>query len=385
MVYNIKLDNYSILYRWDVNVMKPFVHQELEACSFIVRLLGTTPQENAWKALNNLFVEAKKPSDVAKEDVKAALKQGGVKFNEENLNQRNGMYRKVADTIYADIMTKDDALLKENDHMAELMELPEHVRGMSDKAAKKAAYFTRCGRILTGEEKLDINGVNALFGYDYEDGLEARKQVFVNALNVMLETITKTRRFSADQEAELKHNAELLDVPYEFKNNIQNALDQYKGFWDAENRPLQAMDPEQVPFEMEEGEECRCFVNCGLCERKTVEREDNLLEMNRRFSIDEGVSFKGGKVQNPKIKEEITAVSELGYFFLTSRRCIYMSQTQAFAIPNEEIKEIIFDGVSLMTLKLGERDAIFKFSDEAGEAIYILVKRVKAEDGNAKK
>lgn len=360
--------------------MKPFVHQELESCSFIVRLLGTTPQENAWKALNNLFVEAEKPSDVAKEDVKAALKQGGVKFNDENLNQRNGMYRKAADVIYADIMSKDDPLLKENDHMAELMELPAHTRGMSDKAAKKAAYFTRCGRILTGEEKLDINGVNELFGYDYEDGLTARKQVFVNALNVMLETITKTRRFSDEQEAELKHNAELLDVPYEFKNNIQNALEQYKSFWDAENLPLQEMNAAELPFELEEGEKCRCFTNCGLCERKTVEREDNLLEMNRRFTMEEGVSFKGGKVQNPKIKEEITAVTELGYFFLTSKRCIYYSNTKAFAIPVDDIKEVVFDGVSMVTLKLAEQNAIFKYSEEAGEAIYILIKRVQIED-----
>ena len=88
--------------------MKPFVHQELENCGFFSKLFGSTPTENAWKELNNLFCDAKDLKSISKEDVKKALKKWGVKASEENEVQRASVYRKIADIIFTEALTEEE-------------------------------------------------------------------------------------------------------------------------------------------------------------------------------------------------------------------------------------------------------------------------------------
>ena len=75
--------------------MKPFTTQELEACGFFSKIFGSKPTENGWKELNNLLAEATDMNGVAADAVKGALKKWGVKFTEENLNERSSIYRKL--------------------------------------------------------------------------------------------------------------------------------------------------------------------------------------------------------------------------------------------------------------------------------------------------
>ena len=77
--------------------MKPFTTQELEECGFFSKMFGSKPAENGWKELNNLLAAADSTLNISSDAVHDALKKWGVKFNEENMNQRSGIYRKLAD------------------------------------------------------------------------------------------------------------------------------------------------------------------------------------------------------------------------------------------------------------------------------------------------
>ena len=79
--------------------MKPFTTQELEECGFFSKMFGSKPAENGWKELNNLLAEAGSALEISKDDAHSALKKWGVKFNDENINQRSGIYRKLADVV----------------------------------------------------------------------------------------------------------------------------------------------------------------------------------------------------------------------------------------------------------------------------------------------
>ncbi|MDY4919778.1 MAG: hypothetical protein SO119_01660 [Phascolarctobacterium sp.] len=355
--------------------MKPYAIQELEQCGFFSKMFGSKPAENGWKELNNLLAEAPNLDAVSASDVQAALKKWGVKFNEENMQQRSGIYRKLADVVYTEALTKDDAGFAELVKLAELLELPEHLKHLADKGAKTAAFFIRCRNILSGEEKLDIHAINELFGYDYEDGLSIRKQVFQAHFNLLFEDIVKEARYSPEQEAGFRADCEKLDIPYEFKNNIVNALQKYRSLWDAENKRL---EPMELDLPLEPGEVCYAHVNCGLCQNQVVEREDNYFELTRKFSIDETVNFKGEKLEHPKIKEEITALLELGHFFLTNTRIIYLSQKNAMAIKVDDITGSEFDDINLVTFHHKDgNDILIKFPDEAAGVMQILFNRVK--------
>ena len=76
--------------------MKPYSMQELEECGFLSKIFGSKPTENGWKELNNLLAAAPDALAVSADDVHHALKKWGVKFNDDNFNQRSGIYRKLA-------------------------------------------------------------------------------------------------------------------------------------------------------------------------------------------------------------------------------------------------------------------------------------------------
>lgn len=354
--------------------MKPYTTQELEQCGFFSKMFGSKPTENGWKELNNLLADAPEATAISAAQAQAALKKWGVKFNEENLNQRSGIYRKLADIVYTEAQAADDTLFAQTQHLAAILELPPHLVKLADKGAKTAAYFIRCQRLLHKEEKLDINGINSLFGYDYEDGLSIRKQVFQNYFNLQFEDISKEARFSPEQEQHLRDCCTLLDIPYEFKNNISNALNKYRDLWNAEHEPLGNIP---IALPLNKGEICHAYTNCGLCQNKVIEKEDNYFELTRKFRIDETVSFKGEKLEHPKIKEEITAIEELGTFFLTNQRYIYFSKKKAFDIKLKDIESVDFDDVNMVCYHLKNNEQqLFKYSDEAAGVMYILVKRV---------
>lgn len=73
--------------------MKPYSMQELEECGFLSKIFGSKPTENGWKELNNLLAAAPDALAVSADDVHHALKKWGVKFNDDNFNQRSGIYR----------------------------------------------------------------------------------------------------------------------------------------------------------------------------------------------------------------------------------------------------------------------------------------------------
>ena len=76
--------------------MKPYSMQELEECGFLSKIFGSKPTENGWKELNNLLAAAPDALAVSADDVHHALKKWGVKFHDDNCNQRSGIYRKLA-------------------------------------------------------------------------------------------------------------------------------------------------------------------------------------------------------------------------------------------------------------------------------------------------
>lgn len=357
--------------------MKPFEAQKLESCGIFSKLFGSKPAENGWKELNNLLAAAQNMQEISQENVTGALKKWGVKFHDDNMQQRSAIYRKFADVVYTEAQTKADPLFAQSEHLAKLLELPEHLVKMAEKGAKTAAYFVRCRKLLHNEEKLNIQEINALFDYDYEDGLSIRKQVFQAYFNDKFDDISKAERYTPDEEAAFRADCATLDIPYEFKTNIVNALRKYRDLWNAENKPLNAIN---IDLPLNDGEVCHATVNCGLCQTKIIEKEDNYFEMTRKFRIDETVNFRGEKLEHPKIKEEATILLELGHFVLTSQRIIYLSQKNAFAVNLADITDMVFDNINMVTMQTNTKkgELQFKFPDEAAGVMFILMNKAKA-------
>lgn len=357
--------------------MKPYIQQELKSCGFFSKLVNGKPAENAWAEINNFLAAATGVRELTASQVQAIIKKWGAKMNDSSLEQRSGLYRKFADVAYAQAQNTEDGWLSDCDYLAEILQLPPHLRKLADKGAKQAAYFIRCGNLLRQQETIDIAAINKIFGYDYEDGLNIRKQVFQDYFNNIFNGISERQRFTPDEEAALRHDCEVLDIPYEFKNNIVNALNRYRNLWNAEHNKLGHI---QVDIPLQPDEVCHAAAQAGLCQHKVVEKEDNYFELTRKFNIDETVTFKGEKLEHPKTKEEITALLDIGNFLLTNQRIIYLSRKTAQAVDLDKITAAELD-VNIITFHTKDNgDFMYKFSDDAAGVMYILFQRTMQEN-----
>lgn len=357
--------------------MKPYTHQELASCGMLSKLLGGKPTQNAWAEINNMLADAATPYDLTADKVNAAAKKWSAKMDDSSLEQRSGLYRKFADVVYTNAQTADDELFAQGKYLAQALSLPENLIKLADKGARQAAYFTRCRNLLSGEEQLAIAAINEIFGYDYEDGFAIRKQVFYDNFNFIFDDISKRQRFTPEEEQELRDQCATLDIPYEFKHNIVNALTKYRNLYNAETKELGHV---QVDFPLQEGEKCHAATQAGMCQHKVIEKEDNYFELTRKFNIDETVTFKGEKLEHPKLMEETTVVLDIGYFFLTNQRIIYLSKKTAQAVDLDMITGADFN-VNMITFHTKDKgDFIYKYSDDAAEVMYIIFKRIYADN-----
>ena len=321
--------------------MNGFEKQELETQGMMSRLFGSKPGHNALVEINNFLAESTAATELTEEIVSNFIKNWGAKFDSSNIEYRSSMYRKVADYVYISAVSKDDPVFEETRHLAQVLELPEKLQRLADNGAKKVAYFSRCRKIISGEEPLTINEI------------------------------------SPDEETALREICTKLDIPYEFKPNIQNALDKYRYLWSAENAPLGDI---KVDFPLNEGEICHAAAQqAGFCEHKTIEKEDNYFELTRRLEIDETISFKGEKIEHPHFTEEVTAVVDIGYLFFTNQRIIYLSNKMAKVVELNDLDNANLSvNIIYFTKKDGESIAI-KFNDDVAEVMFAIFKRILNE------
>lgn len=357
--------------------MNGFEKQELETQGMVSRFFSSKPQQNALIEINNFLADCQEATELTEDLVASFMQTWKAKFDANNIEYRSGMYRKVADHVFTTAQSADDKLLQHTTHLATILELPDNLKKLADNGAKKVAYFARCRKIVHSEEPLSISEINNIFGYDYEDGFDIRKQVFHDHVNAEFDKISTKQRFSPDEEKILRDICEKLDIPYEVKPNLQNALDKYRYLWSAENAPLGNI---QVDFPLNEGEICHAAAQqAGICEHKTIEKEDNYFELTRRLEIDETISFKGEKIAHPRLSEEVTAIIDIGYLFLTNQRVVYLSNKMVRVVELDNLEDASLSvNIIYLEQKDGETLAI-KFNDDVAEVMFAILKRILSE------
>ncbi len=357
--------------------MKGFEKQELETQGIMGRFFGSKPCHNALVEINNFLADSASATDLTEDIANGFLKNWNAKFDSNNIEYRSGMYRKVADHVFTNVQNNNDTIFNETKHLAKILDIPENLQRLADNGAKKIAYFARCRKIITGEEPLAIDEINNLFGYDYEDGYDIRVQVFHDYFNKKFDEIAEQQRFSPDEEQALRDICARLDIPYEFKQNLQNALDKYRYLWSAENAPLGNI---KVDFPLNDGEICHAAAQqAGFCEHRTIEKEDNYFELTRRLEIDETISFKGEKISHPHFTEKVTAVIDIGYLFFTNQRIIYLSNKMLKTI---ELSDLDNANLAVNIIYFTQKDGTsmpIKFNDDVAEVMFAIFKRILSE------
>lgn len=356
--------------------MKPFQKVTITKYSILDRIMGMSKNTaNAMAEINNFMAEAAKATDLTEDFVQKAFKKWSAKFDHNTLADRATCFRKVADHVYSRVQKTDDPLFKDCDYIAGLLDLPEAQQKLAVSAAKKAAYFNRCQALVDDEEALDIAAINSIFHYDYEDGLEIRKQVFTVYFNKLMDGITEAKSYSPEEEAVIRAMCAKLDVPYEFKNNIEQALLHYRENWAAAHQALHAI---KVDIPLKPGEICYAATQAGLSTRVTVQKEDNIYDLTHRLEIDDTINFKGQELEHPKVEQEIVKITDVGNLFITNQQVIYLSNKNALALPLKDIASTKLE-ISLLTLVMQNgQENLIRLSDESAQVVQVLIERARA-------
>lgn len=353
--------------------MLPYEKLELEKRNKIDTLLSGKPEANAWKEINNLLQGAVYVTDLTAADFKKAASMWGVSFNERNVDKRSSLYVQLVEAVFENVVDKNDRWFEECKYLGECLQLSPQLMQLADRRAKNKAYASRCHKILTGEEKMDIHQLNDFFGYDYDDGLAARREVFEDYFYKKLDDFEKVQRYTFDDEKDLVEVTQKLDVPFELKENLMSALVRFRNLWNAETQDLQ---PIQVQFPLNEGEACYAGTNSGRCVKKKIQEEDDFFDRNRKFNADDTLTFKGAALDTNKQLVEHLVVEEIGYFFITNQRLIFASKNNAVQHAVADVAGADFkDNCIYFHLKNGE-DVVYKYSDDASECMFMIFNRV---------
>lgn len=353
--------------------MKPFEVQELEKRGMLDTFFSGKPEENGWKELNNILAGAEDMSQVPVGALKKAAGKWDVKFNERNITKRSAIYRKFAEQVFLGIGSQDDRLYKDCEYLARELGLSPQATQLANRGAKQLAYAQRCRGIAGGTEKLTIQELNNLFGYDYEAGLVQRREVFEEEFYKDFERFEEKQRYSLADEEKLTALAEKLDVPFELKENLTSALIRFRNLWNAESQDLQ---PIKVQFPLEPGEECYAGTNAGRCLMKQVEVEDDFFDLNRKFKADDTISFKDNALDTNKRMQEHLMVEEIGVFFITTKRLIFLSEKTAVQHAMADVTGGDYKENCIYFHMKDGSDVVYKYSDEASECMFLIFNRV---------
>lgn len=118
------------------------------------RLFGSKPQQNAFAEINNILTEAKSAQELTKDAAAAIFKKWGCKFSYTNMDQRSAIYRKVADNAFSIAQSKDDPILNDRAHMAEILDIPENLCRLADTGAKNRRIFRAAAPLLPARKTL---------------------------------------------------------------------------------------------------------------------------------------------------------------------------------------------------------------------------------------
>lgn len=355
--------------------MLPYKQKELEERGLIDTWLSGKPEQNAWVEINNILAATGKVTDLASDALKKGAAKWGVSFNERNVDKRREIYSQLVEAVYENVSDKQNIWFGQCEVLANSLELSPQMVQYVQRAAKNRAYAERCRAILAGKESMTVTQLNEFFGCDYEGSLAARREAFDGYFYSKFEKFEEIQRYSQEDEADLAAAAKKLDVPLEFKENISSALTRFRNLWNAESRNLQ---PIQVQFPLNVDEECYAGTNSGRCVNKKIQEEDNFFDHNHKFKVDDTLAFKGAELDTNKRLVEHLIVEEMGYFFLTNQRLLFLSEKNAVQHPLNEITGADYRDNCIFFHLTSGGDAVYKFSDEASECMFMMFNRVKA-------
>lgn len=343
--------------------IKIYHHKELENPSFFQRLLKAKLPQNFPIEVNNLLAKNKLLTVTHADISEIANRYGG------NILKKSSQGLSEIYSEYLNYCLIDKALshkeLEELKHLKEILSLTDndvadlHNIIVSSIYKKGLKDVLADGKIEKSEEDF-LSKLQQDLQLTQELANNLSMQVRSQFVKEFFENSISDERLSPSEEEQFDLICKNLNIKPDFDDKIKSQLNRFKLYWVIENGDIPEMN---ITLSLENGEKCYFHANCEWHEKRTVTQRINYSGPTASIRIMKGVRYRVGSIKPQRITSEEWKQIDVGTFYLTNRRIIFIGQSKSLNIKLQKILSFTpySDGIEL--LKDAGRSPLIKFTD----------------------
>jgi hypothetical protein len=347
----------------------------MEEPTFLQRIFGKQPIENAFIALNNLLAE-KPVNTITAEDInKISIlyrKDVLARFS-ERLPALYSQY--LAFCIQDAVITGQEA--SELTHLRNLLGIAEKdaLLMLHQKAA--SVYKKEFDKILSDShlseaEKERLRTMQASVCLPDDMALKIETEAKQLLIEKTMEKSIEDKRLSEQEEKEFEALCLHLGIHAKFEDATRSQLDRYKLFWTLENKPLPELD---VDINLQKGEVCHHTEVVEWLEERTVTKSIRYGGPAVSIRIMKGVYYRAGGYNIEKVTAEEIKYIDSGTLYVTNKRIIFTGTKKNSNIRIDRILYIKPYSDAILVSKDSGKNPVFQVSGNA-EILALILGRV---------
>lgn len=226
--------------------------------------------------------------------------------------------------------------------------------------------------VLTDEEARHLEARADELGIKQDFITKLRTKDFNGRIQPILDEITETRRFSPDQETELKQIASDLQVDVRYENEFK----MYRDLWHYENDGKFEFVPISPSIMLKSNEEAYFETPCVWKQLKVVRNYKGYVGGSVGFRVAKGVNFRVGRaVPVYDEAEEMVPISG-GEIHITNKRITFNGDRKSTNITTGRIVQLLMWGNGIEIRKTSGKPDFFEMNPIDAEYISALVHNI---------
>lgn len=335
---------------------------DLQPTSFVTRLLGRRPKENAFLEIHN--VVATLPiyhiSDAA---IAACLSRYGTTHEEWKPRLLN-IYSQVLDHFIKDLSISDDEI-EQLGHLATIFKLTPYEISQIHTEIVHPHYERAVQRALedddlSGEENTALDNLCAELRIPEAVANEIYKKHAVPIYSQAMTNALVDKMLSPQEEADLARIAKSLKINLRFNEKSEAVLQRARRLWCIAQGELPILT---VPINLQFNERCSAYVEASHYEPGRMTRGIGYSGFSTSYSAF-GIRFRSGIMNTQRLSSETMLLRGAGTLYLTNRRFLFNGTSKSTSIYLGKIIGITFYSDGMRIEKESGKHQIFTFSGD---------------------
>jgi len=351
-----------------------FETRPLIAQSFMQRLLGQQPIDNAVIELNNLLA-TQSILTIKLTDLAAIEQRYGLSLSQFMLNLEE-FYAVYFNYQLTNQLLPGDGLV-ELHHLRTLLQLPCQSVEMIHNRIGEIAYRQRAEKAIvygqiTAADKAALLELQVAISISSELAQTIFGEVCGVHLNRLIKQLSANARIAPDEEQQLNRIVKNLGV--QFSAEAEQEVERFKRYWAIENKPLIAID---LATALQKSEVCYLHVK-GIqwCEERATSRRNNYYdhyEFDRSFDL---LDLQSNSSLTQRETFPIIKRINVGQLYLTNKRLIFEGTEKVTSVKLNTINTVKVYRQGISINKLTGKDMLLLMSRDA-DVLALLIQRLQ--------